>query len=74
MKTWYETARFGMFVHWGDSSQRSCELSWPLVGGVFSLAFCDKSITVRHKPSTRKITIPMNGHTRLNAWVCNMPS
>lgn len=29
-----------MFIHWGHSSQRGCELSWPLVGGVFSLPFC----------------------------------
>lgn len=37
MSTWFDTARFGMFVHWGHSSQQGCELSWPLVGGVFSL-------------------------------------
>jgi alpha-L-fucosidase len=29
-----------MFVHWGHSSQQGCELSWPLVGGVFSLPLC----------------------------------
>lgn len=29
-----------MFVHWGHSSQQGLELSWPLVGGVFSLPFC----------------------------------
>lgn len=40
MTTWFDTARFGMFVHWSHSSQRGCELSWPLVGGVFSLPFC----------------------------------
>ena len=28
---WFDTARFGMFVHWGHSTGR--ELSWPLVGG-----------------------------------------
>ena len=37
--TWFDTARFGMFVHWGHSSQRGCELSWPLVGGVANLPF-----------------------------------
>jgi alpha-L-fucosidase len=31
---WFDSARFGMFVHWGPISQRGWELSWPLVGGV----------------------------------------
>ena len=35
--TWFDTARFGMFVHWGHCSQHGCELSWPLVGGVATL-------------------------------------
>ena len=34
---WFNTARFGMFVHWGHSAQQGIELSWPLVGGVFAL-------------------------------------
>lgn len=34
---WFERARFGMFIHWGHSSQQGIELSWPLVGGVFVL-------------------------------------
>ena len=34
---WFQTARFGMFVHWGHSSQQGVELSWPLVGGIFAL-------------------------------------
>jgi alpha-L-fucosidase len=33
MSTWFDTARFGMFIHWGHSSQRGVELSWPMVGG-----------------------------------------
>jgi alpha-L-fucosidase len=37
---WFERARFGMFVHWGHSSQQEIELSWPLVGGVFALPKC----------------------------------
>jgi alpha-L-fucosidase len=37
MTTWFDTARFGMFVHWGHSSQRGIELSWPLVGGIANL-------------------------------------
>jgi len=37
---WFDEARFGMFVHWDHASQRGWELSWPLVGGVFSLPHC----------------------------------
>ena len=37
MTTWFDTARFGMFVHWGHSSQQGIELSWPLVGGVAAI-------------------------------------
>jgi alpha-L-fucosidase len=33
MTTWFDTARFGMFIHWGLSSVGGWELSWPLVGG-----------------------------------------
>ncbi len=32
--SWFDAARFGMFVHWGHVSQHGWELSWPLVGGV----------------------------------------
>src|SRR3989454_6242958 len=38
--SWFNSARFGMFVHWGHSSQQGIELSWPLVGGVFALPRC----------------------------------
>jgi alpha-L-fucosidase len=31
---WFDTARFGMFIHWGHYSQQGIEASWPLVGGV----------------------------------------
>jgi len=37
MSTWFDTARFGMFIHWGHCSQRGLELSWPLVGGSSAL-------------------------------------
>ena len=29
-----------MFIHWDHASQRGWEISWPLVGGVFSLPAC----------------------------------
>ncbi|MGJ5634807.1 alpha-L-fucosidase, partial [Nostoc sp. CALU 1950] len=28
MNNWFDTARLGMFIHWGHSSQMGCELSW----------------------------------------------
>lgn len=39
---WFDDARLGMFVHWDHGSQRGWEVSWPLVGGVFSLPYCQK--------------------------------
>lgn len=59
MNSWFESARFGMFVHWGHSSQRGCELSWPLVGGVFSLPFCS-DIPVEEYHSTAATFNPQN--------------
>ena len=38
---WFHAARFGLFFHWGHSSQRGCELSWPMVGGNFALPHCE---------------------------------
>jgi len=38
--SWFASARFGLFVHWSHSSQRGLELSWPLVGGLPVLPFC----------------------------------
>jgi alpha-L-fucosidase len=38
MTDWFNTARFGMFIHWGHSSQQGIELSWPLTGAVFTEA------------------------------------
>jgi alpha-L-fucosidase len=35
--SWFDRARFGMFVHWGHSSQQGIELSWPLTGGMAAL-------------------------------------
>jgi alpha-L-fucosidase len=40
MTTWFDSARFGMFIHWGLSSVRGWELSWPMVGGNFALPHC----------------------------------
>ncbi|MGB8311344.1 MAG: alpha-L-fucosidase [Halobacteriota archaeon] len=37
MSTWFDTARFGMFISWGPSSQKGWELSWPLLDGIINL-------------------------------------
>jgi alpha-L-fucosidase len=42
---WFERARFGLFFHWGHSSQQGVELSWPMVGGSPVLPRC-QSMTV----------------------------
>lgn len=39
-RTWFDGAGFGMFVHWDPASQAGLEVSWPMVGGVFSLPRC----------------------------------
>ncbi|MEX1253821.1 MAG: alpha-L-fucosidase [Dehalococcoidia bacterium] len=38
--SWFDTARFGMFVHWSHCAQQGIEVSWPLVGGNFALPYC----------------------------------
>lgn len=40
MASWFDQARFGMFVHWGHASQRGLELSWPMAGGLAALPCC----------------------------------
>jgi alpha-L-fucosidase len=40
MPSWFDRARFGMFVHWGHVSQRGWEISWPLVGGLSVFPKC----------------------------------
>jgi alpha-L-fucosidase len=44
MNTWFDTARLGMFISWGPSSQKGWELSWPLVDGKINLylPYCQK--------------------------------
>ncbi len=37
MEKWFDTARFGMFIHWAPCSQRGWDVSWPLVGGINAL-------------------------------------
>src|SRR5690606_38152954 len=39
MSEWFESARFGLFVHWGAYSARGWEPSWPMVGGTPSFPY-----------------------------------
>ncbi len=39
-RSWFDDAGLGLFLHWDHASQRGWELSWPMVGGVFSLPHC----------------------------------
>ena len=53
MNTWFDTARLGMFISWGPSSQKGWEQSWPLVDGRISLylPYC-QDLTVEEYYST----------------------
>ncbi len=63
MEKWFETARFGMFIHWAASSQRGWELSWPLVGGSNALPN-GQSISVEDYHSTAKTFNPVKFNAR----------
>ena len=51
MTSWFDRARFGMFVHWGHASAQGVELSWPLVGGNFALPKCTSLPVARYHAS-----------------------
>ena len=38
--SWFDTARFGLFIHWSHCSQNGLEVSWPLVGGIPPVLDC----------------------------------
>src|SRR5262249_22706199 len=38
--SWFASARFGLFVHWGPYSLHGREPSWPLVGGLPAFPHC----------------------------------
>lgn len=46
-----------MFIHWDHASQSGLELSWPLVGGVFSLPYC-QNVPVEEYHATAKTFNP----------------
>jgi alpha-L-fucosidase len=39
-RIWFDDAGFGMFIHWDAASQGGLEISWPMVGGMFTLPYC----------------------------------
>lgn len=43
MGSWFDTARFGVFIHWSHISKRGWEISWPLMGGLPNLPYCQKT-------------------------------
>ena len=57
MATWFDTARFGMFIHWGLSSVPGWELSWPLVGGTPALPHC-QSVAIDEYYANAKVFNP----------------
>ena len=63
MSNWFETARFGMFIHWGTVSQRGWELSWPLVGGLGALPQ-GQNVAIADYYATAKTFNPVNSDPR----------
>ncbi len=63
MSTWFDTARFGMFIHWAPAAQRGWELSWPLVGGSAALPGC-QNVAVEEYHSTAKTFNPVKFDAR----------
>jgi alpha-L-fucosidase len=50
-ENWFTGAGLGMFIHWDHTSAQGIEISWPMVGGVFSLPG-GKDVTVEQYHST----------------------
>jgi alpha-L-fucosidase len=63
MADWFQSARFGMFIHWGHPSQHGWELSWPLVGGVAALPEAE-TVSVETYHASAKTFCPQPGNAR----------
>ena len=57
--TTWEDARLGIFISWSHSSQQGVEVSWPLVGGTFTMPYC-QSMTVEQYQSSAATFNPKN--------------
>jgi len=56
---WFDTARFGLFVHWGTYSSRGLEASWPLVGGIRAFPYGqDLSVADYYRDATAWVPPP----------------
>ena len=56
---WFSGAGLGLFVHWDHTSQQGIEISWPMVGGVFSLPG-GKVVSAEQYHSTASTFNPIN--------------
>ncbi|MGH7864553.1 MAG: alpha-L-fucosidase [Candidatus Binataceae bacterium] len=61
MERWFDTARFGVFVHWGIASVHGWELSWPLVGGIAGLGNLQQVGVDEYFAAAREMN-PVNFH------------
>ena len=48
---WFDGAGFGMFIHWDHASQQGLEISWPMVGGVWSLPYGQSVTPAQYRSS-----------------------
>ena len=74
MSDWFDTARLGMFIHWGHSSQRGIELSWPMAvaGGSFGVAVALVALAATARRSAarrRSAAVLREGRDRLGGVV-----
>ncbi len=71
---WFDSARFGLFVHWGPWSARGFEPSWPLVGGSLAFPHC-QDVPVAEYYRDHTAWVPPAGAPRdwlLHARDCGM--
>ena len=61
---WFASARLGMFVHWGHSSQQGVELSWPITGGVDVLPHSRPAMAVGDYESSAATFDPVPGSAK----------
>ena len=70
--SWFDDARFGMFIHWSHCSQAGLELSWPMVGGVGSLPNA-RDVTVAEYEQTAATFDPRPGAASPSASLTTSP-
>jgi alpha-L-fucosidase len=63
---WFDRSRLGLFIHWGPYSAAGLEPSWPMVGGIPILPYC-QSLTVAEYDDLTAGWVPTEGAPR--EWV-----